>query len=188
LRRLLPAQPDEWAAFCVSAQLPALLRTCQRRKARIRPSRTPSRARKVFAPAPPDLGTLEIALQGAQRLNPTQAHASNSFKRSDFQLMKASKHDLKAKILITGEELEVLHSLTYQMAESFRLDTRIDNYQGKRPISFHSWDFDCLFAVMEMSLADPKTFPDKSQSRYIALETLCSRLKACYNETFHGPD
>ena len=101
--------------------------------------------------------------------------------------MKASKHDLKARILITGEELEVLHSLTYQMAESFGLDTRIDKYQGKRAISFHAWDFDCLFAVIEMCLTDPKAFPDKSQSRYIALETLCSRLKASYIETFDRP-
>jgi hypothetical protein len=139
---------------------------------------------KVFAPIPLDLGTLEIALQGAHRLNPASAIASNPFKYSDFQLMKASKQDLKAKILITGEELEVLHSLTYQMAESFGLDTRIDKYQGKRSISFHSWDFDSLFAVIEMSLADPKEFPDKSQSRYIALENLCSRLKASYIEAF----
>jgi len=101
--------------------------------------------------------------------------------------MKVSKHDLKAKILITGEELEVLHSLTYEMAESFGLDTRIDKYQGKRAISFHSWDFDCLFAVIEMSLADPKEFPDKSQSRYIALESLCSRLKESYIEAFNRP-
>ena len=101
--------------------------------------------------------------------------------------MKASKQDVKARILITGEELEVLQSLTYEMAESFGLDTRIDKYQGKRAISFHAWDFDCLFAVIEMSLADPKEFPDKAQSRYIALENLCSRLKASYIEAFHRP-
>ena len=101
--------------------------------------------------------------------------------------MKAANHDLKAKIIITGEELEVLHSLTYQMAESFGLDTRIDKYQGKRAISFHAWDFDCLFAVIELSLADPKAFPDKTNSRYIALENLCARLKTSYIETFHRP-
>ena len=100
--------------------------------------------------------------------------------------MKFSKQDLKAKILITGEELEVLHSLTYQMAESFGLDTRIDNYQGKRSISFHSWDFDCLFAVLEMALVDSKSFPDKTKTCTIALESLCSRLKASYNETFRN--
>ena len=155
---------------------------------RLAPTRLPPLERpKLPAQAPADLGTLETAQQGAHRLKPAQAIASNPLKGSDLQPMKACKHDLKATILITGEELEVLHSLTYQMSESFGLDTRIDKYQGKRAISFHSWDFDCLFAVMEMSLADPKVFSDQTQSRYIPLENLCSRLKTSYIEAFHKP-
>ena len=50
LRRLVPAQPDEWAACCIPAQLPAFLHTCKRRKARIRPSRTPSPALPSLPP------------------------------------------------------------------------------------------------------------------------------------------
>jgi len=75
--------------------------------------------------------------------------------------MKPGSKDIKLNILITGEELSELQRHTYQMAEAFGLDQRIDNYRGKRPIGLYSWDFDCLLAVIEGALEDEKDYPDK---------------------------
>jgi hypothetical protein len=41
------------------------------------------------------------------------------------------------------------------------LDTRIENYQGKRPIGFYSWDLECLLDVIDHALKDSKECPDK---------------------------
>ncbi len=63
------------------------------------------------------------------------------------------------------------------MLEAFGLDRRIENYKGKRPIGLFSWDFDCLLAVIEYVIDDPKEYPDKNDSGYIALKKLYERLK-----------
>lgn len=68
------------------------------------------------------------------------------------------------------------------MAEAFGLDRRIENYQGKRPIGLFSWDFDCLLAVIEDALDDPKEYPDKNESGYKALKSLFVRLKGEYRK------
>jgi hypothetical protein len=47
-------------------------------------------------------------------------------------------------MLIDGEELAQLKRHTWLMAEAFGLDSRIERYQGKRPIGFYRWDMDCL--------------------------------------------
>ena len=78
--------------------------------------------------------------------------------------MKPGSKDIQLKILITGDELIELQRHTYQMAEAFGLDRRIENYQGKRPIGFYSWDFDCLLAVIECALEDKKEYPDKDKN------------------------
>lgn len=91
--------------------------------------------------------------------------------------MKPGSKDIKLEILISGEELSELQSHSWQMAEAFGLDRRIENYKGKRPIGLHSWDFDCLLAVIEMALDDPEEYPDKEDQRYIALKNLFDRLK-----------
>ena len=70
--------------------------------------------------------------------------------------MKPRSKNIKLKILITGDELFELQKHTYHMAESFGLDRRIENYQGKRPIALYSWDFDCLLAAIEYALEDDK--------------------------------
>ena len=48
------------------------------------------------------------------------------------------------------------------MSKSFGLDTRIENYQGKRPIGFCSWDLECLLDVIDHVLKDGKEYPDKT--------------------------
>ncbi|WP_244148942.1 hypothetical protein [Desulfonatronum thioautotrophicum] len=85
-------------------------------------------------------------------------------------------------ILITGEELHQLRRHSYQMAEAFGLDRRIENYQGKRPIGLHSWDFDCLLAVIQCALEDERFYPDKEDLGYKALMNLYERLKKEYQK------
>lgn len=91
--------------------------------------------------------------------------------------MKPGSKDIKLNILITGEELTQLQRLTYQMAEAFGLDRRIDNYRGTRPIGLYSWDFDCLLAVIEEALKDTRYYPDKDTTEHKALMNLYLRLK-----------
>ena len=47
------------------------------------------------------------------------------------------------------EELKLLQDNTWQMAESFGLDSRIDNLTGKRKVGFYRWDLDCLECVVD---------------------------------------
>jgi len=54
--------------------------------------------------------------------------------------MRPGSRDVQYKILITGQELEELKKFTGDMAESFGLDRRIENYSGKRPIGLYRWD------------------------------------------------
>ena len=96
--------------------------------------------------------------------------------------MNPGSKDKKLKILISGEELSELQRHTWQMAEAFGLDRRIENYQGKRPIGLFSWDFDCLLAVIEDALDDQKEYPDKNESGYKALKDLFVRLKGEYRK------
>lgn len=91
--------------------------------------------------------------------------------------MKPGPKNKKLNILITGRELEELQRHTHHMAEAFGLDRRIENYKGKRPIGLYSWDFDCLLAVVEDVLNDPKEYPDKNDPGYNALKDLFERLK-----------
>jgi hypothetical protein len=102
--------------------------------------------------------------------------------------MKISSRDVKAQILITSDELHELQRFTYQMADAFGLGSRIDKYKGNRPISFYSWDFDCLFSVLELALEDPDEYPDKSRPGYKALNNLYTRLKNVYTNTFPDRD
>ncbi len=91
--------------------------------------------------------------------------------------MKPGRNDIKLNILITGRELEELQRYTCDMAESFGLDKRIDEYKGKKPIGFYSWDFDCLLCVIEGALEDHQNYPDKGDPGYLALKQLYDRLK-----------
>ena len=62
--------------------------------------------------------------------------------------MKPGRNDIKAPIKFEIDELELLKDNTWQMAESFGLDSRIDNLTGKRKAGFYSWDLDCLESVV----------------------------------------
>lgn len=61
--------------------------------------------------------------------------------------MKPGSKDKAYKILIAGPELEELKKHTWEMAESFGLDARIERYKGTRPIGLYRWDMDCLTDV-----------------------------------------
>ena len=62
--------------------------------------------------------------------------------------MKPEKNDIKAEIKFEIDELELLQENSWQMAESFGLDSRIANLTGKRKVGFYSWDLDCLECVV----------------------------------------
>ncbi|RJQ59833.1 MAG: hypothetical protein C4530_08725 [Desulfobacteraceae bacterium] len=98
--------------------------------------------------------------------------------------MKPGSKDKKIQILISGQELSELKRHTWLMAEAFGLDRRIENYQGRRPIGFFRWDFDCLIDVIDIALNDPKDYPDKSSKEHGALKKLHDRLKDEYRKNF----
>ncbi len=98
--------------------------------------------------------------------------------------MKIGKYDRKIYILITGLELGELQRHVWMMAESFGLDRRIANYQGKRPIGLYRWDIECLTDVMDSALEDPEYYRSKTSDGYLALAELRDRLKRIYKESF----
>ena len=68
--------------------------------------------------------------------------------------MKIRKHDKKAQLRFTPEELDFLHDNTWQMAESFGLDTHIGNLTRKKAAGFYRWDLECLTEVPEIARKD----------------------------------
>ena len=64
-------------------------------------------------------------------------------------MIKPGKNDIKVYFKFEPEELELLQENTWQMAESFGLDSRIDNLTGKRKVGFYRWDLDCLECVID---------------------------------------
>jgi hypothetical protein len=100
--------------------------------------------------------------------------------------MKPGKNDIPIKRKISGRQLEELQKHTWQMCEAFGLDTKIEKYKGTRPISFYSWDLDCILDVLDMVLDDEKEYPDKNDEGYIKLYELYVDLKKAYKETYEG--
>jgi hypothetical protein len=98
--------------------------------------------------------------------------------------MKPGKRDIPIKIKISGRQLSELQKHSWQMIEAFGLDTKIDNYKGVRPISFYSWDLDCILDVLSMALDDEKEYPDKKDEGYVQLQELYMTLKKAYKETY----
>jgi hypothetical protein len=99
-------------------------------------------------------------------------------------MIKPGPRDRKVAVLIAGEELSDLQRFTWLMSESFGLDTRIDTYQGKRPIGLYQWDFECLLAAMDHALNNANEYPDKTASGYHAMTRLAGRLLGEYRKTF----
>ncbi len=58
-----------------------------------------------------------------------------------------------------------------------RLDQRIEEYTGKRPIGFYRWDLDCLEDVTAQALDEADVYPEKSGRAYEAMENLHKRIK-----------
>jgi hypothetical protein len=100
--------------------------------------------------------------------------------------MKFSSCDKRHYILIKGRELKELKKFTGSMAESFGLDRRIENYQGKRPIGFYPWDLDCLEAVISWALTDE--YPTKSGQGYAAMKNLNERIRQLLKEAYPESD
>ncbi len=100
--------------------------------------------------------------------------------------MKPGKNDIPIKRKISGRQLEELQKHAWQMCEAFGLDRKVENYKGTRPISFYSWDLDCILAVLDMVLDDEKEYPDKKDEGYIKLQELYVELKEAYKETYEG--
>ena len=98
--------------------------------------------------------------------------------------MKPGRGDRRYPILITGRELEELKRFTWDMAEAYGLDRRIDNYQGVRPIGFFPWDLDCLEAVTDSALNDAEEYPTKSGPRYEVMKQLHDRIQRLRDEAY----
>lgn len=96
--------------------------------------------------------------------------------------MRPGSEDIKLNILISGKELSELKRHSWQMVEAFGLDRRIEKYQGKRPIGLYSWDFDCIFAVIDNVLNDKQEYSDKADPGYRALQNLLNRLMVEYRK------
>ncbi|VEN75051.1 conserved hypothetical protein [Candidatus Desulfarcum epimagneticum] len=91
--------------------------------------------------------------------------------------MKPGKNDIPVKIKISGRRLEELQKHTWHMCEAFGLDRKVENYKGVRPISFYSWDLDCILDVLDIVLNDDKEYPDKKDEGFIKLHELYLELK-----------
>jgi hypothetical protein len=98
--------------------------------------------------------------------------------------MKPGKHDIPIRLKISGRQLEELQRHTGAMCEAFGLDRKVFNYKGVRPISFYSWDMDCLLDVIRMALADVTEYPDKQDESYIQLHELYLTLKQADQATY----
>ena len=101
--------------------------------------------------------------------------------------MKAGSKDIQVKVLIAGEELSELKRHTSQMAEAFGLDTRVERYQGTRPIGLYRWDLDCLIDVIGFALEDAADYPSQDEAGYLALKRLHDRLRREYERAFGCP-
>lgn len=98
--------------------------------------------------------------------------------------MKLGSKDNAYKILIAGPELQELKKHTWEMAESFGLDSRIERYKGTRPIGLYRWDMDCLTDVLEMMMRDKHEYPDKTSPEYKAVHSLYERLSLLRQQAY----
>jgi hypothetical protein len=71
-------------------------------------------------------------------------------------MLKPGKNDIKAYIKFEADELKLLQENTWQMAESFGLDSRIYNLTGKRKVGFYRWDLDVLGDIVSDLQLIPK--------------------------------
>ena len=77
-----------------------------------------------------------------------------------------------------------LHNITYLMSECFGLDSRINNYKGKRPIGLYQWDFECLLGGIEYAINDKRSTSTVTQKDQDALVPLFERMNEIYQQTY----
>ena len=87
---------------------------------------------------------------------------------------------------ISGLQLEELQKHSWHMIEAFGLDIKVENYKGVRPITFYSWDLDCILDVLDMVLNDKEEYPDKEDEGYLELNELYVHLKNESKDTYGG--
>ena len=100
--------------------------------------------------------------------------------------MKACPRDHRHRLKITGDELRELKRHTGDMTEAFGLDSKIEKYQGTRPITLYRWDLDCLLDVIILALDDKQEYPNQSSVGYLALKALGERLRAEYDAVYEN--
>lgn len=88
--------------------------------------------------------------------------------------MKPGSKDIKVYLKFSKQELEILQDNTYQMAETYGLDRRINRLTGKREVGFFIWDLNTL----EMVVGDLKEL-DKEKNTIIY--TLYNKIKEAIN-------
>ena len=98
--------------------------------------------------------------------------------------MKPGKGDVAIQRKILGRQLEELQKHTWMMCEAYGLDKRVENYKGKRPMSFYQWDLDCLLGVLVLALQDENAYPDNQDEGYVCLQALHDDLQQAYEETY----
>jgi hypothetical protein len=84
--------------------------------------------------------------------------------------LKPGSRDIKVFIKFETNELDLLQDNTWQMAESFGLDSRIAKLTGKRKVGFYLWDLECL----EMVVSDLLSTADSDK---LVVERLYGKIK-----------
>ena len=97
--------------------------------------------------------------------------------------MKIPKNEFPAKVKISGIQLEELQKQTYQMAEAFGLDRKIEKYKGTRSISLFRWDLECILDVLDATLKDKNEYSDHNDIKFLELQKLNINLIKIYQET-----
>jgi len=97
--------------------------------------------------------------------------------------MKPGKYDRTQHVRITGAELGALKRL--DLSETFGLDRRIDQYEGKRPIGLDQCDLDCLLAAWSAAIEGHDPFVSR-QGR-LTLKRLQGRLQAVHDAAYRTP-
>ena len=89
--------------------------------------------------------------------------------------MRPGRNDKRYYTRIDGQELAELQQYTWDMAEAYGLDKKIERYKGTRPIGLWSWDLDCLEAVLYNALHDCQ---DSNSQQYRNLRQLQTKIHA----------
>ena len=93
--------------------------------------------------------------------------------------MKPGKHDRRHQVLIKDAELRVLKELS--LPESFGLERRVEQYQGRRPSSLYRWDLECLLDTLSLEMTDRPLHPRPRRRDLAALQSLYDRLRKEYD-------